>query len=153
MSWWNGFSGIWLFRLTYDIEINIHFFYNWVPYFIIIALLPRKGDLHLSSMYASLMVLFFISWWFCSLSEFCPIMWYYGYNKYILKIACSCTVCASLANLHPNLSYIIYIDIKLNRPILVGVNDSFTNTVPSSSFWWHPHHLFVPLPFFRKLKP
>ena len=111
---------------------------------------------HPPSMYASSMVLFFISWCFCSRSEFCHIMWYYGYNKYILKIARSSTVCASLANPHPNLSYIIYIlyiDIKLNRPILVRVIDSFTNTVPSSIFWWYPHHLFDPLRFFRKLKP
>ena len=46
MSWWNGFSGIWFFRLTYDIEININFFCNGVPYFIIVALFYSKGDLH-----------------------------------------------------------------------------------------------------------
>lgn len=110
-SWWNGFSGIGFFCLTYDIEINIPFFCNGVPYLIIIVLLYHKG--YSPSMYTSPMVLFFISWCFCSRSEFCHIMWYYGYNKYILKITCSCTVCASLANSPPNLSYIICIFYKM----------------------------------------
>jgi len=106
--------------------------------------------IHHPPMCASWMVLFFISCFFCSWSEFCHIsLWYYGYNKYLLKIARSCAVCASLASPHPNLSYIIYIlykihiDIKLNQPILVGVIHSITNTVPSLSFWWHPHHIAI----------